>query len=235
MKNWTLILTIFFASSLALADEAIISVSGVAERFLEPNFLTLRLEVWGKAATAKQAQLASAEQFKLLKTQVDQFKVKKEDFQSEQYQLVPEYHYGNNQPPTISGYRAAQNVIVILRKLDDVGGFLDAAIGATKSASKGVSVLGMQWDSDKREQTELALLPEAVKNAQSKAALLAKASGVKLKRLYRLSDSKTEVAFPMPRGNIMAKSMMAAEANSTELAVGQIKVVSEVQAQYEVQ
>lgn len=225
------IVFVVLAFQMAWADEALIEVTGTAEKNLEATHLNLQLEVWGKSTSAKQAQASAAQQFRSLKSQVDQFKIKKEDFQSHQYQLNPEYNYRGNETPQISGYRASQSLMITIRKLEDVGPFIDAII-TSKTNNMGVTIQGMTWDSDKRRAAEMALLADAVKDARMRAEELAKSAQVKIKRLYRLSDSKTTQISPMPRMSLMKSS--SAEIASTEIAPGQIKVSTEVTAQYEI-
>ena len=49
------------------ADEKLIVVSSVAEKAIEPNMVSLNLEIWSKGGSAKQAQLLNTAEFQKVK------------------------------------------------------------------------------------------------------------------------------------------------------------------------
>ncbi|MNJ96675.1 26 kDa periplasmic immunogenic protein precursor [compost metagenome] len=225
-----LILTV---GSTALADR-LIQVNGVSEKGMDPNMVSMTVEVWSKAATAKQAQQLAAQQFKNVKKTFDDFKIKKEDIQTENYALNPEYSWDQKtQQNKMLGFRVVQTLNVTLRNVETAGNFLDALVVERKTPNAGVNVNSITWDSDKRNQVEVATLGDAVRAARVKADEIAKAAGVKIKGVSKISQSTSGPNPPMPM-RAFAKSM-AADSAPTELAGGQVKVRVEVNAEYEVQ
>ncbi|MFS4457844.1 SIMPL domain-containing protein [Bdellovibrio sp. HCB2-146] len=222
------------AATTAYADKLIV-VTGVAERGIDPNMVAMNIEIWGKAATAKQAQSLAAVQYKNAKKVFDDYKIKKEDIQTEQYSLNPEYVYDNKtQQNKMVGFRVAHNVSVVLKKVEDAGAFLDALVTEKKSMDSGINVNSITWDSDKRSQTETAALTDAVKMAKAKADEIAKAAGVRITGVSKISHTPSSGGGPIPMVRAYSMKNAMAEAASTDLSGGQIKVRVDVTAEYEI-
>lgn len=222
------------ASGVQASPEKLIIVNGVAEKSLDPNLLSLIVEVWSKAATAKQAQQLAATQFKQVKKTLDDFKIKKEDVQTDNYALNPEYEYDQKlRQNRLVGFRVTHTLTVVLRKVEDAGNFLDAMIIEKKLADSGVNLNSINWDSDKRSLTETSALGDAVRAAKVKADEMAKAAGVKLGSVMKMSHNTSAGGGGGPIfRNYALKSMEAAPA--TEMSAGQIKVRAEVNLEYEI-
>lgn len=217
------------------ADPHLIFVNGVAERTVEPNMLIVRFESWAKASSAQKAQEQQAIQFAKLKSQLDKFKIKKEDIQTESFNVSPEYTYDQKaQLSRISGYRVSHSVMVIYRKIEDAGNFLDEVVGS-RGDYAGVNVSGVSWDYDKKSQLEMSALADAVKNARARANELANAAGVSIKAVHKISHQTYTPPTPQPMYE-RAVMMKAADsvAPSTELSSGQIKARVEVQMEFEI-
>ena len=230
------ILCVTVTAKNAHADDRLISVSSFAERAVDPNIVSLNIEVWSKANTAKQAQTLNAAEFQKIKKILDTFKVKKEDSQTENYSLNPEYVYNQKtQQNTLAGFRGLQTLKVTLRKTEDLGPFLDMTVTSASKNESGVNVNNIQWDTDKRTQIEVAALGDAVRNGRAKADELAKAANVTIKRVANLShgtSSAPPIAF---RGGMMKTMAYEASGPATDTMPGQIKVRVDVTAQYEIQ
>ncbi len=214
----------------------LISVNGIAEAQIDPNMVILQLESWGKASTAKAAQDIQSNQYAKLKNVIEKFKIKKDDFKTESYSVNPDYLWDQKtQKNKITGYRASHQITVTYRKVEDAGGLIDELSSAGKNdLAGGVSVLGTSWDTDKKSVIESSVINDAVRNARSKAEELAKAAGVKIKAVHRISHSTNSFAPPMPRAEFAMKSMSQDKAESTELSSGKIKVRVEVQMEFEI-
>ncbi len=233
MLGASLLALVLGAGAAHAAEERLIVVSGTAEKSLDPNLVNLTVEVWSKAGTAKQAQQLAAQQFKQMKKTLDEFKIKKEDVQTDNYSLTPEYEYDQkSRQNKMIGFRVSQTLLVTLRKVDEAGNFLDALVSEKKTMDSGVNVNSLAWDSDKRSQVETATLGDAVRSAKAKAEEIAKAAGVKVKGVSKISHTMSGGG-PQPIfRNYGLKAM--AESASTEVAAGQIKVRVEVTAEYEI-
>lgn len=229
-----LVLIPLLAFSAQANDERLIVVNGIAERSMEPNLVMLTVEIWSKASNAKIAQQNAANEFQRIKKVFEAQGIRKEDIATDNYSLNPEYVYDNTtQSNKMVGFRAVQSLAVTSRKVENIGGFLDALVSSNnKSKEFGVNINNIRWDSDQRSKVELSALAEAVQNTRKKAEEIAKASGVKIKNVYRLSHSSGSQPGPIPFAREMK---MAASTTSTELAAGVIKVQVEVQSEYSIQ
>lgn len=218
-------------SQMAWADEGVVAVSALAERSIDPNFLQVDVEIWSQANTAKQAQQLAAQQYKEVQKALGNQGIKKEDVQTEQYSLNPNYEYNERlRKNQLTGYRSSQVLQITLRKIESAGSFLDAISAGSKNAGVGVNIQNLQWGSDKKAELQDQLLTEAVKSARAQAEVLAKASGTSIRSVKRLQPILDRGQGPQP----MMKYAMAEAAmdGGTNLSTKKIKVVVEVSAEY---
>lgn len=235
MKNLIFVFAFLLSFSAFAEDEKLIIVSSFAEKSVDPNMVSLNVEIWSKATSAKQAQTLNAAEFQKIKKTLDSFKVKKEDIQTDSYSLNPEYVYDQKtQQNKMVGFRALQVLHVTLRKTADLGAFLDATVISSTKNDSGVNVNSIQWDTDKREQLELSALGDAVRKGRQKADELAKAGQVKIKGVFMLSHGVAP-SNPMTMRNMMKTMAYEAASTSTEVMPGQVKVRVDVTAQYLIQ
>ena len=231
------ILFFLVSSSTVFAETRTIDVSGIAEKSVDPNMISLNVEIWSKASTAMQAQQLVANEYQKVNKVFENFKLKKEEINTQSYNLNPEYTYDQKtQQNKMTGFRANQVLSVVLHKIDEAGNFLDAisSSASAKNADSGVSINNIQWDSDKRSQVEISGLGDAVQDARRKADEIAKAAGVQVRGVLHMSHAVSRSNPPMPVHSFALRKEMAADAASTEMAAGQIKVRVEVQAEYEI-
>lgn len=219
----------------AYADTSVIAVSGTAEKLVDPNIVVLQVEVWGKATQAKVAQENVAKEYQRIKSISDKFKIKKEDFQTQGYNLAPEYNYDKGTQKVV-GQRATHLIGLTLRKTDDAGALIDALSSNLKMDVGGVSIQSINWDFDKRGPIELSLLSDAVKNAKLEADELAKASNSKIKGVYKLSRV-ADMNMPVP---VMSRSMKTTAdsqemASASEVSAGPVKIKVQVYVEYAIQ
>lgn len=234
MKIGILILSLIGLSSVSYAETRTISVGAYAEKSVEPNLINVSVEIWSKAATAKGAQQAVASEFQKVKKSIEAFKVKKEDFSSENYSLNQDLVYDQKtQQNKLVGFKVSQTLNVVIRKTEDIGNFLDAVSSSSKNLDRGVNINSIQWDSDKKAQTEISALSEAVQNARKKAEEMARAEGLKIKSVLHMANA-AEIQRPIPARREYFTKALAADAAGTELPAGQIKVRVDVQAEYEI-
>jgi hypothetical protein len=235
MKKMLLLFT-FLVSVSSYADDKLIVVASFAEKFVEPNMVSLNIEVWSKGTSAKQAQGLNATEFQKVKKTLDTFKIKKEDIQTENYSLNPEYIYDQKtQQNKMVGFRALQILKVTLKKTDELGSFLDSVVTSAGKNESGVNVNTIQWDTDKRQQMELAALGDAVRSGRLKAEELAKAANVKIKGVTMLSHGVAASTGPIPMRGMKAMAFDGGGGANMEVMAGQVKVHVDVTAQYEIQ
>lgn len=232
--------TTSFAHAAGLVDRRLIEVSAVAEKGIEPDLLEMNVEIWSKATTANQSQSLAGGELKKVQAILDQYKIDKKDIQTESFNFGPEYVWDQKTNQNrLAGFRSSQALHVTLRKIDQAGKFLDALTSGLQAADEkramsGVNVNGIQWDSSKRTETEIASLADAVKIARKRADELAKAAGVKIAGVYNLSHSagveRVDAAPQFAKAAQMLRADVAG--GGTELSGGQIKVRVAVSGQF---
>lgn len=245
---WVGLLCLFLTQN-SYAENSIhlISVNGIAESSVEANLALIQLSLWGKAPVAKTAQELQAKQYEALKSLVEKFKIKKDDFKTVNYSFSPEYIYDQKtQNNKIVGYSANHHINIILKNVSEVGKFLDSltqqttavssATGGKESfTSSGALIQSISWDSDKKAEVEKESLATAVQAARTKAEALAKAAGVKIKAVHRIQYQVGSASPPVMMGLMSARMKnMAADSAPTELSAAGVKVQVEVQMDFEI-
>lgn len=250
MKQIIAVFLCFIISETLFAENLIhtISVNGISETAVDPNMLVLQIESWGKASSAKSAQDLQATQYGNLKTVVEKFKIKKEDFATTNYSLNPEYFYDQKtQNNKVIGYRVSHQLSIIFRTVAESGKLIDALTAYTSNIgnqnsnsgtitnSAGVNVQNISWDYDKKDDVEKSAIATAVKLAREKAESLAKAAGVKIKAVHHIQHvtgyAQSQNFAPQ---EMRASKSMSADLASTELSSGAVKVRVEVQIDFEI-
>jgi uncharacterized protein len=220
----------------ANTNPQLISVNGLAERSLDPNIVILNLESFGKAPTAKAAQELQAKEYNRIKIVTEKYKIKKDDFTTENYSINPEYIYDQKtQNNKITGYRVVHQIKITHHKNDEAGALIDALTSNAKIESSGINIQSISWDSDKKSVAESQAMIDAVKSAKDKAENLAKAAGVKIKNVYLISHNSSAdmVIRPQMEGRMKSMAFDSSTA-STSVSGGQIKVKTEVLMQFEI-
>lgn len=219
----------------AEALPALISVNGTSEIAIEPNMVIVQVESWGKATTAEEAQNFQAEQFKKLKSALEKFKIGKDELKSLNYNIYPDYFYDQkNQTNKIVAYRVSHQLSIALKKIDQAGNLFDVITNASTKSGSGATVQSINWDNSNRSDFEKQGLESAVQRARTKADILAAASNVKIRRVYRISYNSGGDFTPAPQMEMAQMKAMTRTA-STELAPGQIKLSTTVLIDFEIQ
>lgn len=227
----------FFPTTARTADLVrSVSVKGEGEIKSAPDRADVNLRVRTKAKDAKSAQAKNAKEMaRVQKVLRDEFKVDAKDIQTTGFIVQPEYQYGQNGKQTFLGFLVDHGLTVKTKKLDQLGPLLDSLTGrGTDDVS--VALGGVSFGSDKRQELEIQAMELAMKNAEARAAALAKFGKRSLKGVLRISDSSVGFAPPpFVAGARMAKmEMMASDASGgTSVAPGEITITSEVSVEYQ--
>lgn len=219
------------ATNLANAtDQRLISVTGVAEKSYQPDMAVIYVSIWGKGASAKKAQEVGQKYYEIFSKSLSKFQIKKEDVKTTEFSLNPEYNYDEKTKKNlITNYQSNQTLSVSIKNVEEIGNFIDSLTDAKKVNDGGINLNSLSFDLVARKDEENKLVTEAVKNAESKAEVLAKAAKVKIKGVYRLVPVGQEGGM---RPRMMHDSMMMKSAASTEVMGGEVKIRSEVSVDY---
>lgn len=230
-----LVLSIFSVSLTAFAADTVkgISVTGVGAIKVKPDIATLSIGVTTDNADAGKAQEANTlEMNKVLKALKDNG-VTEKDIQTSYFSIYPKYDYSYSlmkeySEPSISGYTVTNSINVTIRDIDKVGGILDAAIKA--GANYGGNVSFSISDDSKYYSIALDL---AVKNAKSKADVIAKSIGVSIGAPAYVSESGYYRPVTYSDYSYNTALSVSMDAGSVPISKGDLEVTATVVILYE--
>ena len=218
----------FFCSGALAAERDSISVNGNASAEVAPDMATLYGNLEKRAAVAETARENLAKDMAAFKHVLLGQAIPGEDIQTVRYSLQPEFSYEKNKR-RLTGYVARADYKVKIKNLEKLSAVIDKSVGCN------VTVDRVEFGLNNRSLFENRLLEEAVANARSKAAVVARAGGRSLGHLIHASFSTTGNATrAVNRNMVMAKaaSMDMAESAPTELDQGVITVNANVDLEF---
>lgn len=218
----------FFCSGALAAERDSISVNGHASAEVAADMATLYGNLEKRAAVAETARENLAKDMATFKHMLLGQAIPGEDVKTVRYSLQPEFSYEKNKR-RLTGYVARADYKVKIKNLEKLSAVIDKSVGCN------VTVDRVEFGLNNRSLFENRLLEEAVANARSKAAVVARAGGRSLGHLIHASFSTIGNATrAVNRNMVMAKaaSMDMAESIPTELDPGVITVDANVDLEF---
>ncbi|NLG84434.1 MAG: SIMPL domain-containing protein [Firmicutes bacterium] len=201
-----------------------LSVSGEASVKVVPDRARLTLGVAADGATAKEAQAAAAKRLAAVLAALKSLGVEEKDIRTQIISLGPIREYNpKDGRERLRGYRAVNQLEVILVDLKTVGEVLDAAVAAGANTAGGIGF----FLSDPAAQ-RTAALARAFKDAQARASSLAKAAGRRL--VGAVSISEEAMTMPQPETFLRAAKLAG---DATPVEPGQITVRAQVRVRFQ--
>lgn len=162
-----------------------ISVSGTGKVSVKPDVAnsSIGIEVTGTSLADVTSQ-ANAKMSAVI-DKIKSMGVADKDIQTTNYSVQPitDQPKPGGGTPKITGYRISNQVNVTVRKIDDLGKILDAAVAAGANSIYGVS-FSIDDPTPYQQQARAA----AVKDAMDKAGQLAKAGGLTLVKIVSINE-----------------------------------------------
>ncbi|HZX78777.1 SIMPL domain-containing protein [Lysobacter sp.] len=196
-------------------DGTLLSVSAQAEARRAPDIATLSTGVVTQAADANAAMRANAEQMAKVVAAIKAAGIAERDVQTSGVNLNPQYRYAENQPPTITGYQAINNVNIVVRDIAKLGKIMDALVATGANQINGPT---FDLDDAKKESAYDEARRAAVEKAQARAEMYAKTLGKKVRRIVSISEGGS-FAPPRPMPMMAMKAMDRME--STPISPGE--------------
>ncbi|MBR0553998.1 SIMPL domain-containing protein [Stakelama marina] len=196
-------------------------VEGQATRV--PDIATIRAGVVTQATSAGDALKQNAARMAAVLAALKKAGIADKDVQTAAISLSPQYKYGDNQPPVITGYQASNSVSVRFRDIEKSGAILDALVaqGANQINGPDLSIDAIDAAQDEART-------DAIRRARSRADLYAKAAGLRVDRILSISEGANSAPPPRP----MAMARMEAAAPNTKIAPGQQNVNATVTVRF---
>ncbi|HXT18105.1 MAG TPA: SIMPL domain-containing protein [Gemmatimonadaceae bacterium] len=212
------------ATTAAPPNVSQIITTGTGEAHVVPDRATIYLGVQSRAATAAAAGADNARRQKAILDTLRTLGLGSDQLSTINYSVSPEMQYNpNGGSPRVTGYVVNNTVRAQLRRIDDVGRAIDAALA--KGANE---ISSLEFTSSKADSVRRAALAEAVTNARSDAEALARAAGGSLGSLIEISTANASIRPVMQ----VSAPMMAKAASPTPVEPGEQSVSASVTARW---
>lgn len=206
-----------------------ITVEGVGKVTALPDVATFNVGVQTEKVKVTDAQKENTEKMNKIVTALKDLGVAKEDIQTSQYSIYPQYDWYDNRQ-TLRGYQVSQVVTVKVRDLSKVGDIF------AKAGDLGANTVdSLQFTLDDPEQFKQEARMKALKNAKEKANALSDAAGVKLGKVVGFSEYTMNPEMPaygFGGGGMMDSAVKAMPAPAVE--AGNMQIVINATVSYEV-
>ena len=184
--------------------------SATGEARVTPDRAQIFIGVQTRAATAAQAGADNARKTRAVIDAVKARGIPADQIATSEYNLFPEYDHREQpregpQTPRVIGYVANNTVRIEVRRLDQVGAIIDAALAAGANMVNTIKFFASNVDAARR-----TALAEAVGRARGDADALAKAAGGTLGSLLEL-NTQTPPVRPMYGGERVMLRAAAAD------------------------
>ena len=233
-----LIASAFFAVSLAAQQPAgnmpgpgpmrppsMISTSATGEARYIPDRATISMGVQTRALTAAKASADNATKQRAVIDAIRALGIAADQISTANYNLNAEQVYNpqaGDKAPKVTGYVATNTVRVEVKKVDQVGALIDAAIA--KGANE---VSSLDFHSSAPDSLRRVALADAYKQALADATVLAQASGGQLGELMELTTVGASSQGPRPLYRLQALAV-----TNTPISVGETSLDVSITAQW---
>jgi len=160
-----------------------ISTSATGEARVQPDRATIMFAVETRAATAAKAGADNARRQKAVMDTLRKLGLAEGQLSTSGYSVAPEMRYDGKQSQ-VTGYVARNAVQADVRRIEQVGALIDAALAAGSNV-----VNSLRFYSSKADEGRRLALADAVAKARSDAETMAKAAGGTLGTLIELATS----------------------------------------------
>ncbi|MFZ1490431.1 MAG: SIMPL domain-containing protein [Ilumatobacteraceae bacterium] len=201
-----------------------ITVSGVGTATGTPDTARVWLGVEVQAASANEALDGANEKAAALLAVLEGSGIEAADVQTSNVSLYPRY---DNNGRNILGYVASNDLTVVVRDLDRLGGVLDAAAGLIGNE---IRFGGISLYVDDTDALESEARGAAVADARAAADEYATAAGVELGQVISIS----EVSTPTPSPIFVDEAAGADSAESVPIAAGSQEYSMTITVVYEI-
>lgn len=207
----------------ATAGPPQIVATGSGDVSVAPDRATIFIGVQTRASSVSSAAADNARRQRAIIDTLHALGLGTDQVSTLNYSVSPEMQYPPNQTPRVTGYVVRNTVRARLRRIEDVGKVIDAALA--KGANE---ISSLQFTSSNADSARRVALADAMASARADAEAIARAAGGSLGQLLEASTS----ASPRPFQEIsLAKSQMAAAA-PTPIEPGEQTISATVTARW---
>ncbi len=194
-----------------------ITVTGVGTSTVTPDAVRFFASVSVVAKSNKEALASASKSATVVRGALRDNGIATKDIKTSSLTVYPEYNYTQDRGQELLGYRATQSFTVVIRKADNAGVVIDAAVSAGGDLLQvnGIAPFLLNGAAATENAREAA-----VADARARANSYAKYLGASLGRVISL----TEVNAPVYNFPIMAKGAAAEDATQIDLGETEVTV-----------
>ncbi|WP_309611896.1 SIMPL domain-containing protein [Sphingomonas sp.] len=205
-----------------------LDISATGEVSRVPDIATISAGVTTQAVSASDAIGQNGARMEKVRAALKRAGVADRDIQTATLNLSPQYKYGDNQPPLLTGYQASNQLSVRFRDIRTSGKIIDALVAQGANQINGPSL-----SLDKPEEALDEARARAIATGRARADLYARSLGMRVVRAISVSESGG-YAPPPPRPMVMMAKAESADA-STSVDPGEQQVQITVAMSFELQ
>jgi uncharacterized protein YggE len=198
-----------------------IVVTGRGEVRVSPDRATIQISVQTRAATATAAAAENATRQQSVLAALRALGLGNDQLSTVNYNVYPEMRYDQGREPVISGYNVTNTILVDVRRLNQVGPVIDAALshGANMIAS-------LQFYASNTEAARRTAIATAIDKARADADAAARAARGTLGTVLEINVSAYSP--PPPRPLMMSRAAAGVAQADTPINPGEETLTVEV-------
>jgi len=200
-----------------------IAVEGTGRVRVEPDEAIVELGVLVLRPTAAEARDQAAVQMERVLHALRAAGIADGDLRTSALSLSPTYEHRPDGTPRRTGYEVSNRVTATVRAIDAVAGVVDGAIAAGATSLDGVAFRRSDEAASERDALRAALV-----SAQTKAAAVAEAAGVRLGPIASVEEAGGVTPHPTPK----LMRMEAFAVADTPVMGGTVEIVRTVRVHF---
>ena len=202
-----------------------ISVGGRGEVKVSPDRATVQISVQTRAVTAAAAAAENAKKQQSVMTALRSLGLGNDQLSTINYNVYPEQRYDQGKEPVIVGYNVTNTILVDVRKLDQVGPVIDAAL-----AHGANMITSLQFYASNTETARRNAIAIAIEKARADAEAAARAARGSLGTLLGIDIGAYSP--PPPRPMMMSKQAGGVAQADTPISPGEETLSVEVNTRW---
>ena len=184
-----------------------IAVTGRGDVKVSPDRAIIQMSVQTRAATVAAAAAENATKQQLVLGALRALGLGNDQLLTINYNVYPEQRYDQGKEPMIVAYNVTNTILVDVRKLDQVGPVIDAAL------SHGANVItSLQFYASNTESARRSAIATAIEKARADAEAAARAAHGSLGTLLEINIGAYSP--PSPRPMMMVRAAAVAQADT---------------------
>lgn len=215
-------LTIHAQNSQAPVDQiSQISATGRGEIKISPDKATIQISVQTRASSAGAAAADNASKQQSVLSALRALGLGSDQLSTINYNVYPEQRYEQGKEPVIVAYNVTNTILAEVRKLNQVGPVIDAAL------SHGANMItSLEFSASNTETARRVAIATAVEKARADAEAAARAAHGSLGTLLEITIGAYSP--PPPRPMMMARAATGVAQSDTQINPGEEIVSVEV-------